>query len=117
MHAQKGLSLSGFVTWLIIFAILALIAFKLGPAYMDDFTIQKHFRILAKDSSLAAGTRPAVEYAYSKRADIDRIDVISPKDIVISKEGAGLSLSATYRKCVPMVYNISACMDFNPSSD
>ena len=104
------------MTWAIIFAFGSLLAFKLGPAYTEDLTIQKHFKALANDSSLASGSRPQVEYAYSRRAEIDRIQVISPKDIIIAKDGSGLALSASYTVRVPLVYNISACMDFNPSS-
>ena len=44
MLKQKGLTLSGFMTWAIIFAFAALLAFKLGPAYTEDLTIQKHFK-------------------------------------------------------------------------
>ena len=117
MLKQKGLTLSGFMTWAIIFAFAALLAFKLGPAYTEDLTIQKHFKAIANDSALSSGARSPIEYAYDKRAQIDRITVISPKDIVITKEGGGISLSASYSVRIPLVYNISACMDFNPSSN
>jgi Domain of unknown function (DUF4845) len=116
MIKQQGLTMSGFLTWAVIFAIGALLAFKLGPAYTEDLTIQKHFKVIANDSSNASGVRSQIENAYSKRAEIDRITVLSPKDIVISKEGGGLSLSASYTVRIPLVHNISACMDFNPSS-
>ena len=117
MLKQKGLTLSGFMTWAIIFAFAALLAFKLGPAYTEDLTIQKHFKTIAKDSTYSNGNRAAIEQAYSSRAQVDRIEVVSPKDLIISKEGAGISLSASYTVRIPLVYNISACMDFNPSSN
>ncbi len=116
MLKQKGLTLSGFMTWAVIFAFASLLAFKLGPAYTEDMTIQKHFKAVANDSTLSSGARAPIEYAYSKRAEIDRIQVLSPKDIVISKEGGGISLSASYTVRIPLVYNISACLDFNPTS-
>ena len=117
MLKQKGLTLSGFMTWAVIFAIAALLAFKLGPAYTEDLTIQKHFKAVAADSSLASGERRAIENAYGRRAEIDRITVLDPKDIVITKDGGSISLSASYSVRIPLVYNISACMDFNPSSN
>jgi Domain of unknown function (DUF4845) len=116
MLKQRGLTLSGFLTWAIIIAFAALIGFKLAPAYVEDMTIQKHFKAIARDSTFADGVRGPIEAAFSKRADIDRIDGIGPKDIIISKVSGGIVLSATYTKCVPMVYNVRACMDFNPSS-
>jgi hypothetical protein len=115
-YKQAGLSMSLFLMWCVLFACGALLAFKLGPAYFDNMTIAKHFRAMAKDSSFASGNRKEIEQAYSKRSEIDRIDAISPKDIVVTKEGGGITLSASYSKCVPLFYNLSACMDFSPSS-
>lgn len=115
-HHQAGLSMSLFLMWCVIIAFAALLGFKIGPVYFEDMTIQKHFRAMAKDSNLASGNRKEIEQAYSKRIEIDRIDAISPKDIVVAKEGGGITLSARYTKCVPLFHNISACMDFSPSS-
>jgi hypothetical protein len=116
MSKQQGLTMSGFLTWAIIFAFGSLLAFKLGPAYVEDLTIQKHFKAVANDSANASGVRSQIENAYSRRAEVDRIAVLNPKDIVISKDGGSLSLSASYTVRIPLVHNISACMDFNPSS-
>jgi hypothetical protein len=79
-------------------------------------TIKKHFRTIANDASLASGSRRDIENAFSNRAQIDRIEVISPKDINISKDGGGLELSANYSTRIPLFYNVSACLDFNPTS-
>ena len=115
-HEQAGLSMSGFLLWCVIFAVVALLGFKLGPPYMEEQTIKKHFRTIANDSTYASGNRKDIEGAFSSRQQIDRIEVISPKDIIVTKEGNGITLSASYRTCIPLVINISACMDFNPSS-
>ena len=116
LRKQAGLSMSVFLLWCVIFAFGALLGFKLGPAYMEDMTIQKHFTTIAKDSSYASGNRKDIENAFSNRAQIDRIEVISPKDIVINKEGGGITLSASYTTRIPLLHNISACLDFNPTS-
>ncbi len=116
-YKQAGLSMSLFLMWCVIFAFSALLAFKLGPAYFEDMTIQKHFRSIARDSNFASGNRREIEQAFSKRIEIDRIEGISPKDIVIAKEGGGITVSARYSKCVPLFYNLSACMDFSPTSN
>lgn len=108
--------MSLFLFWCVILAFGALLGFKLGPAYFESMTIQKHFTTIAKDSSYASGNRKDIENAFSSRQQVDRIEAISPKDIVISKEGGGLSLSASYTTRIPLFYNVSACLDFNPSS-
>jgi hypothetical protein len=116
LRKQNGVSLSGFLVWCVILAIGVLIGFKLAPAYMEDATIKKHFRTIAKDDAFASGNRKEIENAFSSRAQIDRIESISPQDIQIEKTGTGIVLSARYSTRIPLVYNINACMDFNPSS-
>ncbi len=116
INRQAGVSFSGFLMWCIIFAFGALLGMKLGPAYVKDQTIQKHFRTISKDSAFASGNRREIEAAFSKRADIDRVEVITPKDIVVTKVDDGITLSASYTTRIPLFYNINACLDFNPSS-
>jgi hypothetical protein len=113
---QTGLSMSIFLLWCVIFAFAALLGFKLGPAYFEDMTIQKHFRAIAKDSTFASGNRKEIETAFSKRSEIDRVEAITPKDIIIAKEGGGITLSASYTRRIPLFFNVSACLEFNPSS-
>jgi Domain of unknown function (DUF4845) len=115
-RAQSGLSMSLFLMWCVILAFGALLGFKLGPAYFEELTIQKHFRTIAKDSTFASGNRKEIETAFSKRTEIDRIEAISPKDIIVTKVGGGISLSASYTTRIPLFFNINACLDFNPSS-
>jgi Domain of unknown function (DUF4845) len=113
---QAGLSMSMFLLWCVILAFGALLGFKLGPAYMENMTIQKHFNTIAKDSTYASGNRREIENAFSNRAQIDRIEVISPKDIIVTKEGSGITLSASYTTRIPLFHNVNACLDFNPTS-
>jgi hypothetical protein len=113
---QAGLSMSIFLLWCVILAFGALLGFKLGPAYMENMTIQKHFSTIAKDSTFASGNRKQIEDAFSSRSQIDRIDAISPKDIIVAKEGSGITLSASYTTRIPLFHNVSACLDFNPTS-
>ena len=50
------------------------------------------------------------------RQTIENITSIGPEDIQITKDGGSLVLSAEYSVKVPLFGNLSACMDFNPSS-
>jgi hypothetical protein len=115
-YHQAGLSMSLFLFWCVILAFGALLGFKIGPAYFEEMTIKRHFNVIAKDASFASGNRGEIERAFSKRTEIDRIESISPKDIIIAKEGGGIKLSAKYSVHVPLFFNIAACLDFNPTS-
>jgi hypothetical protein len=113
---QRGVSLSGFLLWSVVLIFVALLGFKIGPPYMEFMTIQKQLQAIGRDPAASSGQRRDVEEAFLKRSMVENITSISAKDLTISKEGDGIVVSAEYSTCVPVVYNLRACMDFTPSS-
>lgn len=116
MKKQQGVTLSGFLMWAIVLVALLLLAFKVGPAYMEYYNIQKQFRAMAQDPGVRSGTRPQIEGAFARRATIENITAIQPQDLEIRKEGDGVVISASYTTRVPLFGNASACLDFYPTS-
>lgn len=116
MHRQKGVSLSGFMLWSIVLILAALLSFKIGPPYFEYFKIKQQLQALGEDSEVQSGQRRDVESAFLKRSMIEDITIVTPKDLVISKEGDGIVVSVDYSTCVHVVANLKACMDFSASS-
>jgi len=116
MRKQDGVTLTGFIIVAIIVVIGLLFAFKVGPAYFEYYSIIKQFKAVAADPAAKSGSRRDVEGAYVGRATIENITAINPTDIVITREGNQIVLSAEYSVRVPLFGNMSACMDFAPSS-
>ena len=116
MRRQQGITLSGFLLWSVVLIFAALLAFRIGPPYLEYLTIKKQLKAVAEDPEARSGNRREVEGAFSKRSTIEDISSVQPKDIVISKEGDGIVLSVDYTVCRPVVSNIRACMDFSASS-
>jgi hypothetical protein len=116
MRKQRGVTLSGFIVWAVIFIIVALVGFKVGPPYMEFLTIQTQLKAIANDPEGRQGVRRVVEDLFDRRSAIENISSIKAKDIQIQKEGDRVVLSAEYTNCVPLVLNIRVCMDFAPSS-
>jgi hypothetical protein len=116
MRKQKGLTMSGFITWAVIFMIVALLGFKLGPAYMEEQTIKKIFRQIASDPGMASGDRGLIGRSFELRTAVDNVTSIGRNDIEVTKDGSDIVLSASYTTRIPLLLNISACLDFSPSS-
>ncbi len=53
---------------------------------------------------------------FSKRAQIDDIKAITAQDIDVVRDGDSVVLSASYQTKVKLFGNLSACIDFEPSS-
>lgn len=116
MHKQKGVTLTGLLFWSVILVFVALLGFKIGPAYFEYFSIRQQFKAIANDPAMRAGIRGEIEMAFYNRAVIENITAVTRPDLEIEKDADGLVISAHYSVRVPLFGNISACMDFNPTS-
>lgn len=117
MRMQKGLSLSVFLIWSIVFIFAALLGFKIGPPYFEFLTIQNQFKAIAADPEFRSGLRRDIENAFGRRTAIEDIRSVKPSDLQITKEGDRIVITAEYSVCVPIVANIKACMDYYPTSE
>ena len=117
MHAQRGITLTGFLVFAALAVSALLLAFKIGPAYSEFYTLQKIMRTVAAEPAMQMAARGEINTAFNNRATIENIKVISYNDLEVSKEGGKLVISAAYSVKVPLFYNLSACMEFAPSSE
>ena len=117
MRKQKGLTLSGFMLWAIIVVVALLLGFKIGPPYMEFASIQKLLRSVAADAQASGENYKAAAWRdFSLKAGIDNIQSVRANDLNIRKEGQQVVITADYTVTVPLVGNISACIDFNATS-
>ena len=116
MRRQKGVTLSGFLLWSVVLVFVALLGFKIGPPYVEYLSIQAQLKAIANDPEGRSGVRRVVEDLFNRRSAIENISAVRAQDILISKEGDRVVLSFEYTVCVPIVFNIRACMDYNPTS-
>ncbi len=117
MHKQRGITITGFLIFAILFFAALLLGFKIGPAYMEFYTIQKTLRVMAAEPAMKTASRGEFNSAWNARAGMDNIKAIGYDDIQIEKDGSGIVLSAEYSVRVPLFANLSALMEFKPRSD
>lgn len=116
MRSQKGITLSGFLVLAVILIFASLLLFKMLPPYMEFLSIQSNLKAIANDPEGRQGVRRVVEDLFDRRSAIDNISSVKANEMLISKDGDTVVLSFSYQKCVPIVFNVSACMDFYPTS-
>ena len=113
---QLGLGMGGFIVICFVLVFLAILGFKLFTPYMQYFTIQKTFKTLANNPEVKSGTRRDLMSWWARATVIDNITAINGDDLEVTKEGNDMVISAAYSVKVPLFYNISLLIDFNPSS-
>jgi hypothetical protein len=117
LNKQSGLTMGGFLTVAILLIFVAIFSMKLIPAYIEYGTIQKTLTSIVRDPEMQTATVSEIKTTFSKRANImNDVSSVNPDDLVISKEGGVLSLSASYSKKIPLAGNVSLFIEFNPSA-
>lgn len=117
LQQQKGVTLSGLLMWSVILIMIVVLGMKLTPVFLEYVAIQKSFAAIVNDSTLKNASPSEIRLSFNKRANINDIDVISGRDIKISKEKGRLILQADYSVIIPFFANVSILIDFNPTSD
>ena len=116
MKLQRGYSLNSLMIGGVIVALVALLALKVLPDWIEYGKVVKAVKTTAGDGTLKDGTVAEVRAAYARRADIDEIKSVAPQDLDITKEGGDLVISFAYTKKVPLFSNVSLVFDFEGSS-
>jgi hypothetical protein len=112
MRTQRGLSLIGLMLVSAVIVVVALIGFKVLPAYIEYLAIKKAVTEIARAPETRGGQVRDVQLAFDRRATIDDIKSITGQDLEVSKVGDGFEVIASYSVQVPLFGNVSACIDF-----
>ncbi|RPI46350.1 MAG: DUF4845 domain-containing protein [Betaproteobacteria bacterium] len=115
MKSQRGISLSGLLIICVILVAVAITGFKLFPAYAEYLKVKNAVTEISRNPE-GQGSPGEVRAAFDRRAAIDSISAVGGKDLEITKQGAGVVISANWSVKVPLFYNVSACMDFEARS-
>ena len=110
---QRGLSMIGFLFVAAVLLVIALLAFRMIPAYIEYYTIQKALEAAVADSDL---TTAGVRRAMDRKLSADYADAITPKDVAVTKQGNTVTASASWQKILPLVSNVSLLLEFDASA-
>ena len=113
---QTGITLMGLIVGSFVLVLVALLAMRLVPSYIEYFAIKKAIVAISKEMAGRDGNVSDVRRAFQNRQAIDDFESVKATDLAISKEGSGFYISASYRKEVPLFANIGVYIDFEASS-
>jgi hypothetical protein len=112
-NRQLGLSLGGLVVGSIVLVLVILFGLKIGPDYLEYFTIKEAITAIANSGE---SSPVEIRKAFEARQAIDDMPSIKSSDLDITHEGGQTIISFAYRKEVPLVGNMGVYMDFQASA-
>jgi Tfp pilus assembly protein PilE len=111
MRRERGIGLVQLIITLALVGFIGLMVAKCMPSYLEYFSVKKMFAAMEQAGD-TKGTVREIRRSYENRNNIEDVKSVRPEDIEITKEGGETVLTASWSARVPLVYNISACIDF-----
>ena len=111
MGRQRGVTLLGLIFGLGALGFIGIMAAKLMPAYIEYFSVKKMMATMDQSGD-TKGTVRDIRAAFDRRNAIEDVKNVRGEDLEITKEGGETVITATWSVRIPMVYNISSCLDF-----
>ncbi len=112
---QQGATFLGMLFIAACIVFVAIIGVKMVPSYIEFFSIKKILVSMRNAGEMKEGPKE-IRAAFDRRASIDNITSIKGDELEISKDGEEALVTATYSVKVPLMGNVSACMDFKTAS-
>ena len=108
---QRGLSMMGFLFVAAVVIVVVMVGFRVMPAYIEYYSIQKALTE-TKDLNSAAEIRSA----FQRVADAGYIESVNSKDLEITKSKNDVTASVGWTRKLPMVANASILLEFEASA-
>lgn len=112
---QHGLTITGFILVAAIAMLAVMIGFRMVPAYIEWYTVQKVMRN-SLQTAREGFTVTQFRQSFDRGADADYIDSVRGADIDVVKDGNQLVATATWTRTLHMVGNVSLLLEFEATA-
>ncbi|MBQ0834248.1 DUF4845 domain-containing protein [Marinobacter sp.] len=112
MGRQRGASALVILIMVLFFGSLLSLAIKVGPAYMDDLTIQEALESLDGTEGLSQMGPAQVRTLINKRLSVNNIRGFDAKDITVEKDGGIVVINVDYEVRNNLIRNMDTVVHF-----
>lgn len=110
---QKGMTMLGMLTALVLVASGMLLAMKIIPLYLDDYTISKALEALQQEQGLYELPKSKVRDKLVRKMAADYSRTLGKDEVIIEKKKDVLTIDVIYESRVPVVYNLDVVAKFS----
>jgi hypothetical protein len=110
-HSQSGITILGFVFVTAVVLVIALVGFRVLPAYIEYYSVKK-----ALEQSLGEvrdlGTTSELRRNFQKKVDAGYIESVDGRDVDVKKIGNDYVATVAWSRKLHLVGNASLLIDF-----
>lgn len=111
-RSQSGGSTLGILIVVLFFGSLLTLGIKLGPVYLDDYTIQEALEGLDGTKGLSNMTVGEVRSLINKRLSVNNVRGFDAKAITVKAEGEQVQIDVDYEVRTGLFGNVDAVVHF-----
>lgn len=112
MGRQTGASALVIMIVVLFFGGLLTLVIKLGPAYLDDITIQEALESLEGTENLSSLTQAEVRSLIDKRLSVNNVRGFDAKNISVEKNGDLVLINVDYEVRNNLFRNVDTVIHF-----
>jgi len=114
LKRQSGMTMWSLLYVLGTLAFALFLFFKLLPPYMTDLKIKSALESLGRQPDAATMSKGDISEAIRKRLEIDSADSFDlGTHLTVEARGSSKVIRIAYETTVPMMFNISALLNFD----
>lgn len=111
-NRQGGLTLFGLIFALVVVGLIAVLAMKVAPTFIEYRGIVK---AVASAKSTAHSVRD-IQMAFDRQADVGYIEAIKGRDLNIVRNGEDFDISFEYEKKINLIGSVSLVIEYSNST-
>lgn len=115
MNTQRGMTLTSFLTVLIVVGFFLYIGMKLFPMYQEFYAVKTSMKALAKEPGTSDPSR--AQELFFKRMDMNYSDSVKRDNIKFDRIDGGVRMNVSYEVRRPLVGNLDIVGRFENSQD
>ena len=113
MRDQAGVSLTGFIFFLTIAALIAVVGMKVVPTAVEYLAIKKAI-VSAKSAGSSARE---IQAAFDRQSSVGYIDSVAGKDLEVTRNSdGGFEVSVAYEKKIALFGPVSLLIDYEATT-
>lgn len=112
---ETGITFLGILFLLVLGGLLAYVAMRVAPMYIEFWTIEKTLQDLADKAKVENYTAAEMRKSFDKILDVNSITIVNSRDLSIETGKEGTTLSVSYTKCAPLIDRLEICGNFEPT--
>ena len=110
---QRGITLLGFIMVVALVAIVALLGFKLFPAYNEYYGVVTAMKSVAAEPGTDKMDLSELQRMLQKRFDVGYVDTVEGKNATLIRGTTGNQLNMNYEYRKPLIYNLDYVAKFD----